>query len=151
MNPERILDFLQKNYPDKAQELQQLRGQSPEEYRRALAALNRELWPLLPLQSADPQRFSERLVEFKLNDKVRSLSRSYREASAAQKSAIQEQLKPLLEQQFQRRQQRERERLQHLQEMVKKMESRLNEREGKRAQIIEHHLEELTTGQELRW
>ena len=151
MNPERVLEFLQKNYPEKAQELQQLKAQKPEEYRRALGALNRELGPLLPLQVADPQKFAERLAEFKLNDKVRSLSRGYKEASAAQKSTIREQLKPLLEQQFQSRQKRERERLQHLKEMVQKMESRLNEREGKRAEIIEHHLDELTTGQELRW
>ena len=151
MNPERILDFLQKNYPEKAQELQQLKAQKPEQYRHALGALNRELGLLLPLQNADPQKFSERLAEFKLNDKVRSLSRSYKEASAGQKSAIQEQLKPFLEQQFQSRQKQGRERLKNLQEMVQRMEARLNERDAKRSQIIQHHLDELTTGQELRW
>lgn len=151
MSSERVLEFLQKNYPEKAQELQSLKAQKPEEYRRALGAVQRELGPLLMMQSGDSQRFAERLAEFKVNDKVHTLSRSYKEASGSQKSAIREQLKPLLEQQFQTRQKREKERLQHLQEMTQKMEARLQEREAKKSEIIQHHLDELTTGQELRW
>lgn len=151
MNSERVLEFLQKNYPERAQELQTLKTQKPEEYRRALGGLQREVGPLLMLQNNDPQRFSERLAEFKVNDKVHTLTRTYREAPAAQKAAIREQLKPLLEQQFQTRQKREKERLQHLKEMTQKMEARLNQRDAKKAEIIQHHLEELTTGQELRW
>ncbi|MBX3170814.1 MAG: hypothetical protein KF760_25635 [Candidatus Eremiobacteraeota bacterium] len=151
MNSERVLEFLQKNYPERAQELNSLKSQKPEEYRRTLAGLQREVGPLLRLQNGDPQRFAERLAEFKVNDKVRNLTRTYREAPAAQKSSLREQLKPLLEQQFQTRQKREKERLQHLKEMTRKMEARLNEREAKKTEIIQHHLEELTTGQELRW
>ncbi len=151
MDPERVLHFLQRNYPERAQELQALKAQKPEQYRRTLAAIGRDLGPLLHLETADPQRFAERLAEFKVDDKVRDLSQAYREAGATQKGAIREQLKPLLEQQFQTRQKREKEHLQHLQEMVQKMESRLSEREGKRAEIIQHHLDELTTDQQLRW
>lgn len=151
MSSERVLDFLQKNYPERAQELQTLKAQKPEEYRRALGVLQREIGPLLTLQNADPRRFAERLAEFKVNDKVHKLTRTYREASAAQKSSIREQLRPLLEEQFQTRQKRDQERLRHLKEMTQKMETRLNERESKKSEIIKHHLEELTTGQELRW
>ena len=57
----------------------------------------------------------------------------------------------MLEQQFQTRQKREKERLQHLKEMTQKMEARLQERDAKKSEIIQHHLDELTTGQELRW
>ena len=151
MNSERVLQFLQKNYPERAQELQTLKAQKPDEYRRTLSAIGRDIGPLLHLETADPQRFAEHLAEFKVDDKVRNLSHTYKEAGAAQKGAIREQLKPLLEKQFQTRQKREKERLQHLKEMVQKMESRLSERESKRAEIIQHHLDELTTGQELRW
>lgn len=151
VNSERVWEFLQKNYPERAQELQTLKSQKPEEYRRALGGLQREIGPLLMLQNADPQLFAERLAEFKVNDKVLSLTRSYREASAGQKSSIREQLKPLLEEQFQTRQKRENERLQHLKEMAQKMEKNLTEREAKKSEILQHHLEELTTDQELRW
>jgi len=151
MGSERVLEFLQKNYPERAQELQTLKAQKPEEYRRVLGGLQREVGPLLMLQNGDPQRFQERLADFKVNDRVATLTRSYREASAAQKSTIREQLKPLLEQQFQARQKREKEHLRRLKEMTQKMEARVQEREAKKAEIIQHHLEELTTGQELRW
>lgn len=151
LNSERMVEFLQKNYPERAQELQTLKAQKPEEYRRVLGGLQREVGPLLMLQNGEPQRFAERLAEFKVNDKVRNLSRIYRDAPAAQKSSLREQLKPLLEQQFQTRQKREKERLQHLKEMTQKMEARLSERDAKRSEIIQHHLDELTTGQELRW
>ena len=151
MGTERVLEFLQKNYPERAQELQTLKTQKPEEYRRVLGRLQREVGPLLMLQNGDPQRFSERLAEFKVNDRVATLTRSYREASAAQKSTIREQLKPLLEQQFQTRQKHEKEHLQRLKEMTQKLEARVNERETKKAEIIQHHLDELTTGQELKW
>lgn len=151
MNPERVLEFLQKNYPERAQELQTLKTQKPEEYRRVLGGLQREIGPLLLLQNGDPQRFQERLAGFKVNDRVATLTRAYREAPAAQKSTIREQLKPLLEQQFQSRQQREKEHLRRLKEMTQKMEARIQEREARKAEIIQHHLEELTTGQELRW
>ena len=104
-----------------------------------------------PEHESPPQRFQERLAGFKVNDRVATLTRAYREAPAAQKSTIREQLKPLLEQQFQSRQQREKEHLRRLKEMTQKMEARIQEREARKAEIIQHHLEELTTGQELRW
>ncbi|MBS2040411.1 hypothetical protein JST97_35820 [bacterium] len=150
-SPERVQQFLQQNYPEKAQQLQSLKAQKPEAYRRSLGELNRALGPLMHLEMADPQRFKEQLAEFKLEDQVRGLARAFKEASQAQKSGLREQLKPLLEEQFQSRQKHERERLQHLKKMVQEMESRLAERESKRTEIIQHHLDELTTGQELRW
>ena len=151
MNPERVLQFLQKNYPERAQELHNLRAQKPEEFRRALGGLSRQVGPLLHLETADPAAFAQRLAEFKLDDKVAHLARGYRGSSASEKESLRNQLKPLLEEQFQNRQKREKEKLQHLKEMVQQMESRFSERETRRTEIIQHHLDELTTGQELRW
>jgi len=151
MSPDRIEGFLQRHLPERARELQELRQGKPHEYQKLLHRLGPRVQRLTHLEQRDPEEFARALSEFQAEDRLQAMVKAFQKAPKAERAELKTQMKPLVAQLFDFRQEREQKRLQQMKKEVEILESRLKQRQENKDPIVDSHLNEITRDESLRW
>lgn len=124
--------YLEENDPKKLEELKKLRTEDPEKFREEIKEVREEIKEKI---QAERKEFKE------LVDK-------YRESqSEDDKAAIREKLA----EQFNKRMEREKGRVEKIEEHLKKLKERVEKRSGKMDEIINSKLDDIIKDPDLRW
>jgi uncharacterized small protein (DUF1192 family) len=148
MGGERIkeaLEDLKKEFPAEAAELEELAKTDPQFARQAGRRLAMECRRMGRLKSQDPglaEQFKKRMA---LELKSHLLARKYRAATDAKdKTAIEKELRSVLEQAFPLRCLEMEKRIEMLGKELERMKGDLTQKKAKKNEVIERHLRELT-------
>lgn len=137
--------WLKTEDPDKYSEIQEMKSNNPEIYKRIVFEGVRHYSFLKMMQKKDPESYQRLLKEMKLDGKLRRLSKEYRDSKdEAKKKELKAQMKPVVEQLFDiRTQNRERE-VKEISKKVKQLQEMIQKRKTNKNTIIERKLQEVT-------
>lgn len=146
------LEFLQNISQHKAQKLQQLKTVNEREYLNQLKRVIEEMARAKRLKERDPAHY-ERMIKIKqMEERSRVLGRNYRDADDAEKANIESELKTLLGELFDLREENRQEEVMRLEKRLKELKESLVERSKNKAQIVERRLAQLTgKSKHLEW
>lgn len=151
LSPDKIEEFLQKHLPERAREMQQARQNRSPEYPKLLHRVGPRIQRLIHLEQREPEEFARALTEFQTEDRLQGMVKRYQKASKSEKTEMRSEMKPIVAQLFDYRQEREQRRLQRMKKEVEELESRLKQRQESKDQIVDSHLNEITRDESLRW
>ena len=139
----RLKDFLRKYFPEHFEELRRLDETAPE---AALRRMNRVLPQMLGLmrnEQEDPETFPNRVKDVQLTAQIRALVRQMpRKGDPARVQDTRRELRVLLVQRFDLRQQIHRTEVNRLQQRLAEATERLDRAEKEKEKIIDRELEE---------
>lgn len=147
MGPEaeqEALDFVQIVAPFRVEELKTLRAVNPPEFQRRITDVLLHKRKLDFVKRKDPEQYERLLREAKLDQESQGLAEEYRRAkNPEEKNRIKQELKTLLEQLFDVREQNKQGEIQHLEEELARLKSTMTERRKNKPQIVTARVEEL--------
>ena len=144
---EELRTFIAEHYPERYDEMLELEETDPEMFRRQLGRMLPEVMKMHELAQDDPELFEVRIAEHRTEYELRRLARRYRHtADEGQREEFRELMRPLVERQFDLRQQRMEFEIVHLEQKIQylrqNMERRAEDREAEIIRAIEQILHE---------
>jgi hypothetical protein len=149
------MEVIREKLPEYHQEMEKLRGTSPERFERAMMLVMPVVMEYLDLHERY-QKLAETIIEeFKIEQELRKLSREYRKAAEDQqkKTAIEQSLQQLVRRQFELKMQRQAARLTEFEKRLEKQRQqlieereRLEEQKTNIEQLVTERIEEVKSG-----
>ncbi len=145
MSPETVA-FIREYFPERAARLEILKEQDPATFREKARELHHEVERLLELKEKNKPLFDIHLEEIRLRTTLRKQSKALREADTeAERQERRATLRTSLERAFDLRQQIKQGEVEELRDRLKDLESGLERRKSRRAELIDEQLKKLTT------
>jgi hypothetical protein len=145
MPPETVA-FIRENFPERAARLEILREQDPTTFREKARELHREVERLMELKEKNKALFDVHMEEIRLRTTLRKQAKTLREAgSETERQQARTALRASLERAFDLRQQIKQGEVEELRDRLKELESGLERRKGRRAELIEEQLRKLAS------
>lgn len=146
-----VVRFIRETFPEKAAQLERLRERNPAEFQRRRQQLADEVLHLLELRERKPELFRIQVDEMRLRDELGRLAREARrlKAGGRERLEVEKQLREVLSNSFDLRQRIKEAELEDLRARLRELESSLERRSGRRADMVEERLRQLLeTGEE---
>ena len=145
---EKVLDFLAEHFPMRYEELMRVQETDPELFKRHISRAAPEMLRMLNQSEDDPEMFELTMQEQENRFRMRRLLRRYNSAEdEADKVALEEDIRELVEGQFDIQQKRMEQEIEHLDHRMDELRRRLEDRATDRDNWIEQHLEKLLSGE----
>lgn len=142
-----ILELLKEQDPPLAQRLEAIRQTDPQRAQRMLGPHVPGLMRLAYLKRTDPEHFRLRMQDLKLDRQSRELARQIHGLAAAdmaaQRDRLTQELRAVLAQQFQVRQQLQEKMVQDLQQRLENLRLEVERRRAQKDQLIDQRFQEL--------
>jgi len=123
---EQVIQFIATEYPEMYNRLLEAQARDPEQHDPAIGRILPEMMRMRELQERDPELFAVRKSEQRVEFEVRRLARRYRFAATdEERTALAEQIRPLVEKQFDIRQRRMEEEVSRLEERIAQLRQRI--------------------------
>ena len=142
-----LKSFIAEHYPERYDDMLELEETDPEMFSRQLGRMLPEMMKMHELSQDDPELFEVRIAEHRTEYELRRLARRYRHAAdEGQREEFRGLMRPLVERQFDLRQQRMEFEIVHLEQRIQSlrqnMERRAEDREAEIIRAIEQILHE---------
>lgn len=139
---EEIMNVLRENFPTMYERLDKVRQDRPEDFERTL---HRFAPFAMQVLHADPQMKRLLVQDWKMEQEIRDLERSYRSADdGTTKQKIKQQLKKTLDRQFDVRLEKHRLMIEGLERRLKESRETLAQRTARKQELVDRRLSELT-------
>ncbi len=149
---EELIAFAREHFPEHAERLQALREEDPRAFRRVAGRVFPRLRHMKALYDRDPQGLGRLVIEdHKLDMQIRDLARRYREAPPAERAALGEELRGVLDRQWAVRQERRGLELGELEKRLAEQRARLADRAARRAEMVQQQFDRLTGEKDVDW
>lgn len=147
-----VLDYMKEVRPDQVEGLLKLKVTRPNQYRRLLSRVFREMRYLEDVKKRDPERYEILSREKRLENDSRELARKYRETDdEAEKERIKKEMLDLLDQIFDLRQANREFEIERLEKRLAEAKENNRKRLENKDQIIEQRLAELLGARAWDW
>ncbi|MCC6580819.1 MAG: hypothetical protein IT440_10290 [Phycisphaeraceae bacterium] len=141
---EQALRLLEDVNPELGDKIKLWRDINPERVDQVLAGIQPRLRPLMALQQSDPQLYDLKVQDLRLETQTRRLASSVRHASAENAPALRQQLKTVVTQHFDLRQQIRQRELENLRRRIDDLQKQIETRRDARDELIDNRVTELT-------
>ena len=140
-----VVQFIRETFPEKARMLEELRRRDPAEFQRRRMKLVEEVRRLMELKGQNAELFKIQVDEMRLRDELGRLALDARRESegSRERQEAEKKLKEAVGRSFDLRQQVKEAELEDLRARLKDLESTLERRSGRRAQMIEERTRDL--------
>jgi Spy/CpxP family protein refolding chaperone len=140
---ERAMEWLREEHPEKFKKLAQLRRENPREFREQVGDCMREYF-----KQQHPEMVEHFKTQRKQEQQLRKLAEKHRQTEdQEQRAAVETQMRALLEQSFDDRQQARGAELKKLEERLEEFRATLKAREDNKAEMIDLRLKGLIEGE----
>lgn len=148
-----VLDTIKLESPAQYKDLVELKKKHPKIYKRLIRNEFKRYKRLMDLRKTKPELFEKIIKIGQLERKTRDLARQYKETDSAERKAeLKAELKNLLLELFELRQERYKAELMELEKQIKELSSKIKKRSENKEKIVERRLQNLlTTEEELEW
>ena len=141
---EELYAFVEENFPELYQELEEIRQDEVRLFHRRMARLAPKLLELLDLMDADPERGKLAVKEHKLEIELRGLLLQYHKSQDQQHRAeLRAQIKPVVVRKLECRRERHEQEIRDLEARIARLRSRLEMSATKQDELVEKLLERL--------
>jgi hypothetical protein len=140
-----VVQFIRETFPEKARMMEKLRRRDPAEFQRRRQQLAEEVKRLLVLRDENPELFKVQVDEMRLRDELGRLAREARreKEGSRERQEAEKKLKEAVGRSFDLRQRIKEAELEDLRARLKELESTLERRAGRRAQMVEERSRDL--------
>jgi hypothetical protein len=146
-----MIQFVKEYFPDRGAKLERLASENPAEFRQRRNDLVGEIRRLIDLQDRDPELFEIHIKEIQLRHKLEDLGAIYQDADPEERKNLDIELRELLHNAFDIRQQIKAAELEDLRKKLKHVENGLENRIKRRDELIEQRFNEITRNQDSDW
>lgn len=154
-----FIQWLQKNNPELAAELEQLREKDPAQYFSRVMEARRRYDPIIDTEKRNPELAKVLLEDLAMQKQRDELIKKLRGSEGAEREKLLAELKTLVSQRFDLiirkktlQYQELEERLKRLQEEIEKRRSEIDKLKGSKEQAVEEHVKELTAqAEKINW
>lgn len=150
---EGLMKFMREHFPLIARRMDDLKRDDEELYRRSVRRMWPRFWLLKETYERDPEgRGRLMLADVQLEEDIRIKSRQYRqESDAARKARLGEELRGLLDRQFDVRLERRRLELVDLAKRLEEQTRRVDRFAARKQEMVQKQFERVTGDEELEW
>jgi hypothetical protein len=146
-----FIQWLQKNNPELAAELEQIREKDPAQYFSRVMEARRRYDPIMETEKRNPELAKVLLEDLAMQKQRDELLKKMRRSEGAEREKLLKELKTLVSQRFDLiirkktlQYQELEERLKRLQQEIEKRRSEIDKLKGSKEQAVEEHVKELT-------
>jgi len=139
-----LLEMIQKENPEEAARLKQLKKERPLEFRKILIQRQRDFERLEELKERDPGLYEQKKKQESLERRSHQLAVKYRDSKNQKvRTKIKKELSAALSQLFDLREADREQEIKHLTQRLDHLKSMLAERKKKKQQIVERRMQEM--------
>jgi hypothetical protein len=149
--PAGVPPMFKEMFPHRAEALEKMSREKPEEYRMTCHHLYRMARELEDLKGRDQEEYNRRLEILKAEQDVDSLAEKYRATQGTEGDKIARELRPKLEKLFDLKEKSQRAHLGRMESHLKEMRDKLDKRHKSRNQIIDKRLGDLKADTDLEF
>jgi len=142
---EYIYQYMSEIDPEGAKRLKNLQLKDKYHFNRQMQQLYREVMFLKRLKLEEPERYNESIKLRKLSRESGNLAESYRKSTdESEKEKIKQELRPILDRLFDLREKEKLAEIKRISEQLKRLRTKLEERNKNKELIIQNRLDQLT-------
>ena len=139
-----VKEFMQRYFPHRLKEVQQLRRHEPEEAAEFFRDTLNETLELLELREEEAEEFERAIKELEVERKTEEMAQTFERATPEERKKLLAELKDMLDQAFEMRQKAMKTEVEHLEREMRRLKTMVEKREQNKALIIDRRIQQLT-------